>query len=289
MNLKGTLKAYYVLAKPGIIYGNLITALAGFFLASDGHIQFGVLLAMAVGTSLVMGSGCVFNNYMDRRIDALMARTKQRALVTKTISKGAALTYGTVLGFLGAAILAYWTNPLAASVAVAGWILYVLVYGIAKRRTVHGTLIGSISGAVPPVIGYVAVSNRLDLAAFLLFLMLVFWQMPHFYGIAMYRLHDYAEAKIPVLPVVKGMRAAKVQSLVYIILFGLAAASPTIYGYTGYIYLAVMAVLSLAWLRVALTDFNGKFDAVWGRKVFRFSLVLITALSVMISIGGILP
>ncbi len=277
-------KAYYRLAKPGIIYGNMITAAGGFFLASAGSFNVLLFVAMLVGISLVMASACVFNNYIDRDIDRLMARTNKRALVSGEISERNALIYAVVLGLIGFFVLTWYTNLTATYVALGGFIAYVILYGIGKRRTVHGTVIGSVSGAVPPVVGYTAVSGAIDAAAGLLFFILVLWQMPHFYAIAMYRIKDYTAASIPVLPIKKGSRHTKIQMVVYVILFVLATICLTLIGYTGYIYAVVMTVLGIMWLKFAFEGFDAPNESLWARRFFKFSLIVLLAFSVLISL-----
>lgn len=281
-------KTYYQLAKPGIVYGNALAAIGGFLLASHGHVDLGLFLAMLLGVSLVMASGCVYNNYIDRGIDKLMSRTDKRVLVTGTVSARSALVYATILGLVGICLLLL-TNILTALLGLIGFIAYVVLYGIGKRRTVHGTLIGSISGAIPPVIGYCAVSGRIDGAALLLFVILVFWQMPHFYAIATYRRKDYVAAGLPVLPVKLGMRVTKVQILVYIVGFVAACTLLTVLGYTGYAYLITMLLVGLYWLSLALPGFKTHDDDRWARKVFGGSLVVLLVFSFMISIDAFLP
>ncbi len=281
-------RTYYQLTKPGIIYGNLLTAAGGFLLAANGHIDWWLLLATLAGTSLIIASGCVFNNYLDRDIDKKMARTKQRALVAGLLQTRNALVYGTVLGLLGVLILSLWVSYLVVLIGIAAWFFYVVVYGIAKRRSVHGTLVGTIPGGASMVAGYVAVTNRLDLGALLLFVIMVCWQMPHFYAIAMYRFKDYRAAGLPVLPVEKGMLAAKKQILTYIVIFILACALLTIFDYTGYTYLAVMSATGLCWLYLGIKNFQVLSDKVWGRKMFLFSLIIITSLSFMLPVGAAL-
>ncbi len=279
------LKTYYRLTKPGIVYGNAITAAGGFFLASRGQVDAGLLVATLAGLSAVIAAACVSNNYLDRDIDRRMARTKNRALVTGKVSPRAALTFAAVLGAAGTFILLALTNLLAAGLALFGYFAYVFLYGIGKRRTVHGTLIGSISGAIPPVVGYTAVTGRLDAAAIILFLVLVTWQMPHFYSIATYRADDYSAAGIPVLPVRRGVRAAKNQIIVYIVAFLVATSLLTITGYTGLVYLVVMLAFGGYWLRLAYAGFTAPDDKLWARQLFRFSLIVILVFSAMISVG----
>jgi protoheme IX farnesyltransferase len=282
------IKKYYELAKPGIIYGNAITAIAGYFLAARGHGNLWVILGLVVGISLVMASACVVNNYIDRGIDIKMARTKKRALVTGYVSVRQALVYAAILGVAGFSTLAYWTNLLTTIIACVGFVFYVFIYAIAKRRSVHGTLVGSIAGAIPPLAGYCAMRNNIDLGAVLVFMILVLWQMPHFYAIALYRSEDYAAADIPVLPLKAGIEATKQQIIRYVVAFILATALLTAYGYTGYFYLIVMLIVGLAWLKICLQGFQAPNEKVWGRKVFRFSLIVIMVLSLMLSIGGLI-
>ncbi len=271
-------KTYYTLTKPGIIYGNFITIVAGFLLASQGFIDYGLLFVTVLGLSLVMASGCVFNNYIDRDIDALMERTKKRAMVRCLISPRNALVYATVLGTIGALILFFYTNILTTGIALFGLFAYVVLYSLwTKRTTVYGTLVGSISGAVPPVVGYTAVSNSLDVGAFIVFVILVFWQMAHSYAIAIYRLKDYTNAGIPVLPVVKGVRTAKIDMAVYVVLTTIAMLALTIFGYAGLVYSAIVIVSGLAWLALVLKGFKTSNDQLWARKMLLASIVMLLA------------
>ena len=282
-------KAYYQLTKPGIVYGNAIAAIAGFFLAARGHFNPLLFLAMLIGICLVIASGCVFNNYIDRGLDAKMERTKKRALVAKTISNRNALIYGTVLGLIGLITLLLYTNLLTTFLALLGLFFYVVVYGIGKRRSIYGTLIGSISGSIPLVVGYCSVSNNFDLGALLLFLILAFWQMPHFYAIAMYRLHDYEEAGLPVLPAIKGMETTKKHILFYIIGFIVSSLLLTAFKYTGYTYAIVMTLVGLYWLWLGIKGGKAKDTTKWAKGVFRFSLIVLLVFCGMLAINSLLP
>ncbi len=285
----GLVSTYYWLTKPGIIYGNSITVAGGFFLAAHGQIDLLLLLATLVGVALVIASGCVLNNYIDRGIDSKMSRTKNRALVKGTLPGLNAIVYAALLGLVGFAILWYFTNFLTVAVGLIGLIDYVVLYGISKRYSVYGTIVGSISGATPVVAGYTAVTNTVDAGAIILFLILVFWQMPHFYAIAVRRLDDYKSAGLPVLPIVSGLQLTKVNIAIYIIAFMGAVTMLTILGYAGYTYLAVMIGFSLAWLRLAVQGFKTGDDRKWAAQVFGFSLLVLLAFSVMISVSWFLP
>ncbi|HGE8481654.1 TPA: heme o synthase [Serratia marcescens] len=279
------IKQYLQVTKPGIIFGNLISVVGGFLLASKGSIDYPLFLATLVGVSLVVASGCVFNNYIDRDIDKKMERTKNRVLVKGLIAPSVTLVYATVLGIAGFALLYIAANPLAMWLAVMGFVVYVGVYSLyMKRHSVYGTLIGSLSGAAPPVIGYCAVTNEFDAGALILLAIFSLWQMPHSYAIAIFRFKDYQAANIPVLPVVKGISVAKHHITVYILAFMIATLMLTLVGYAGYKYLIVAAAVSVWWLGMALRGYKTENDSVWARKLFVFSIVAITSLSVMMSI-----
>jgi len=279
------IKQYLQVTKPGIIFGNLISVIGGFLLAAKGNIDFPLFLATLVGVSLVVASGCVFNNFIDRDIDRIMERKKNRALVKGLIPPKTTLVYATILGIVGFALLYIGANPLAMWLAVMGFVIYVGVYSLyMKRNSVYGTLIGSLSGAAPPVIGYCAVSGQFDTGALILLLIFSLWQMPHSYAIAIFRFKDYQAAGIPVLPVVKGISVAKHHITVYILAFMIATLMLTLSGYAGYKYLIVAGAVSVWWLGMALKGYKAENDVVWARKLFGFSIVTIMSLSFMMSV-----
>lgn len=278
---------YYLLMKPGIIIGNLITFAAGFLLASRGELQVGLFIVTLLGLGLIMASGCVFNNYIDRFIDKKMDRTKDRPLASGKIGMRNAITFGVILGIAGYALLFAYTNWVTVSVATVGFVVYVCLYSFLKCQTSYSTLIGSIAGAVPPVVGYTAVSNQLDLGAIILFLLMVFWQMPHFFAIALWHLDDYTKAGVPVLPITKGALRAKVHMLLYIIFLIPIVAMLTVTGYTGYWFLTVTTVIGLLWLAIAIKGFSTDSDKLWGRQMFRVSLVMINVICILIAFDRI--
>ncbi len=284
-----TLRQYYLLTKPGIIRGNLIVALAGFLLASDGVINFSLMLALLGGTSLIIACGCVINNYLDKDIDIYMSRTKKRALVTGTISNRNAIIYGSILGIAGALLLAFFTNYLTLACGLVGLFFYLVMYSIFKRKNIYGTLVGSVSGAVPPVAGYTAVTNQIDITAGLLFLILVFWQMPHFYAIAIFRLNDYKKAGVPVLPAIKGLQKTKKQINAYIIALGMTMTMLFFVAELSYIYLIVMLGVTIYWLFLGLKAIRSEEGIKWAHTMFSFSLVVLLVFSTLISLNAWLP
>ena len=280
--LRFVIRSYCMLAKPGIIMGNVVTAIGGFALASRGNFDFWLLLAVLEGLALIIGSACVFNNYIDRETDKKMKRTKNRPLVTGTISVRGAMIFATVLVLLGTLILALFTNALTAAIALIGFVFYVAAYSFLKYLTSYGTLIGSIAGAIPPVVGYCAVTNQFDLAGLIIFGMIVMWQMPHFYAISIYRLEDYKAASIPVLPIKKGMLKTKIHMLFYVLAFIAVSFMLTVFSYTGYVYLGVIALLGGVWLGLCIKGFKCACDTRWARKMFIFSLVVVMATCIAI-------
>lgn len=281
-------KKYLSITKPGIIFGNLITVAGGFFLASHGEINFILLLATLLGIALIIASGCVFNNVIDHDIDKLMDRTQNRVMVVGLMSKTNALTYAVVLGVVGGGLLYFFANVLTLIVALVGLFFYVVVYTLGfKRTSVYGTLVGSVSGAIPPVVGYCAVRNQLDAGAIILFIILTLWQMPHSYAIAIFRFKDYSSAQIPVLPVKLGIARAKISMLVYTILFAISITQLYFWGYTGIYYFAVSIAVGLWWIYLAIKGFWATNDVLWARKLFGFSIIIVMVLSVMMSVDYI--
>lgn len=270
------IKYYYKLTKPGIIRGNSIAVIAGFLLASQGDVSISLLLWTLLGSGLIMGGGCVLNNFIDRDIDKKMTRTKTRALASNKISPVGALMYGGILALMGFITLYNFTNNLTVYVGLFGFIFYVYIYAYFKRKTEHGTLVGSISGAVPPLAGYVAVSNNIDSGAILVFLILATWQLPHFYAIAIFRAKEYEAAKIPVMSITRGIKVTKRYVLAYMPVYFVISLLPYFYNLVGKTYLLIMITTGLYWAYVAIVNYNVLADERWAKKVFGTSLLVLT-------------
>ncbi|WP_038499537.1 heme o synthase [Candidatus Palibaumannia cicadellinicola] len=284
------IQQYLEVIKPGIVLSNLISFIGGFLLASKGEINYLLLCTTMIGVSLVVASGCVFNNVIDRDIDRKMKRTQNRTLVTQLLSLKNCLIYGIILGMTGVILLYRSANLLAMWLAIIGFTVYVGFYSLyMKRRSIYGTMIGSFAGAVPPVIGYCAVSNQFDIGALILLLIFSIWQMPHSYAIAIFRLKDYQAASIPVFPIELGISVTKNHITWYIIGFMLTTLILYFSGYvTSYEYLIIMTLVNIWWLFVALQGYkSANNDQVWARKLFILSIIAITSLSVMMSVDRI--
>ena len=311
------LKKLISLTKPGIIFGNNITLIGAFFLGlhqKNDVISWGILflfLNSILGMSLVIASACVFNNYIDRDIDSLMDRTKNRISVRNEISLPIAIVFGFVLFILGFSTLYFYVNLLTAVFAFIGFVFYVGFYSLwFKRNSIYGTAIGGISGAIPPVVGYSAISNELNLVTLSLFAMLFIWQLPHFYAIGIYRYNDYASANIPTLPIKRGLKRTKISMLFNIVLFSFLSVTPYFLGVTNILYLVVSCMISCVWICFALKGFNLKNNdklnidsnlnsefslgsqiilpdietKIWARKMFMISVLAITFLSIFMAV-----
>ncbi|MDW6094561.1 heme o synthase [Vibrio rhizosphaerae] len=280
------IKGYLSITKPGIIVGNLISTAAGFFLAAKAESASSMLLLCTLaGVALIIASGCVINNIFDRDIDSKMARTSQRLLVRGEINVDHAFIYAIVLLLAGTALLYQQTNPLTAVVVLLGYVFYVFFYTMwYKRTSVYGTLVGSISGAVPPLAGYLAVTNYVSLEGVLLFSLFCLWQMPHSYAIAMFRLQDYRQAGIPVLPVVAGIDKARKHMMAYVIAFNAVALGLYLVGNTGYEYLVVASAVCFMWTRVTFRRMTADNFEAWSKTVFKHSLIVVMSFSAVLGV-----
>lgn len=267
--MQSALARYVILTKPGIVIGNTFALITGYLFAivsSTGSFSWSSLIGSIAGTALVMASGCVFNNLLDRDIDRIMTRTKRRAFAVGTVP----LLHGSLysIGVLYAGIyLLYLTAPvLAAFIALAAWALYAICYTHFKRYSYHASLLGSIPGAAPPVIGYISAHGNSVLVAAVLFAIVVCWQMMHFYAIALMRKREYQSAAVPVITVVKGEAATRrhiewwTWALVVVLVCSTAFA-PLVYG--------ILATAISIWLLCNIDESGPEYDP---RKIFRLSL-----------------
>jgi protoheme IX farnesyltransferase len=284
------IKKYIGVAKPGIVLGNLISTAGGYLLASRGHIDAGTLQATLGGMALMVASGCVLNNLIDRNLDRKMVRTRDRVLATGSMTPFAAVLYASLLGIAGTLVLGTSTNPLCIGLVLAGLAIYVVAYSLVlKPRSMYSTLIGSLAGAAPPLTGYCAVTGRFDAGAWILLSIFSLWQMAHAHAIAVLRFKDFAAAAVPSLAGKRGVPAAKKHIAGYILAFLAAALALSICGYTGFGFLAAACVIGLLWLLMALGGLKTDDDALWARKLYIFSIVGITILSVMMAIDCRVP
>lgn len=288
--MNARIKDYVLVAKPGMVAANLVTAAGGFFLGARGSIDMTLLISTVIGISLVVASACAFNNCIDRDIDRRMRRTRNRALARGLISPVAVVACASLMGIAGSTLLLTAAGELCLAVVLAGFAVYVFVYSLyLKRNSVHAVVIGSLAGAAPPLAGYCAAGGRFDTGALILLAIFVSWQIPHSWAIALHRSDDYASAAIPVLPLRRGIACARRHIIGSIVFFMASAFTLTLCGYTGYRCLAVVALFSLSWLCLALSGGHVHHDRLWAKRLFVFSVVTILVLSIMISIDSTTP
>jgi protoheme IX farnesyltransferase len=279
---KGDWRDYVIVTKPSIVVSNLLTTFGGFWLASKSFAMddFGLRLFLTLlGATLVMAAGCVLNNYVDRDIDPNMIRTNKRPTVVGRINPRNVFWYGISLAVVGFGTLGLFVNVPSAMMALIGLFFYVIIYTIwLKRTSTLNTVVGGVSGAMPPVIGYVAVSGQMDAVAWILFIFLFLWQPPHFLALAMRRCEEYRAAGIPMLPVVRGFEETKRQMLIWAAV--LVPASLLLYalGVVGIVYFVLALILGLVWVGLLISGFYVKDDIVWARKMFLYSLIYLTVL-----------
>lgn len=275
-----TLKNYYELTKPRLLYGNLVTTVAGFVFGSRGieSTNFTSLALSTLAIAFIMASGCVINNLIDRDIDKIMERTKTRASAQGKIKTEVAVVFAALLLANGLGILFALSMNIAACTVFVGFLAYAGIYSLyAKRHSNYGTFIGAVAGATPPLAGYAAASGHIDMSGLAVFAMMILWQMPHAWAIALYRKSDYAKAEIPVLPVTDP-GSVKSNTLNMIIMFGLTSLLPYAFDRAGVYYAIIALLLSIKWWLVtseSLPTKDGESETEAGRKLFRFSLLVI--------------
>ena len=280
---------FLALIKIGIVNSNLFTTFTGLWLAfqfTDRNFlrELDLLFYTLIGAAMIIAGSAAMNNYIDRDIDPVMKSKKARPTVTGRFSPKAVLITSFSLLIVGE-ILLFLASTSAGVWGLAGILSYVVLYSMwSKRKHVSNTIVGSISGAIPPVIGWAAVEPSLGFGALALFLIMFAWQPPHFYALAMKRTEEYRAANIPMLPVVKGFKRTKMSILLWILLlFPL----PFFLMELGVIFVVLATVLNLGWLYFSIKGFRAKDDIKWATGMFVYSLNYMTILFVAIIIFSI--
>lgn len=283
------LKDFLALIKIGIVNSNLITAFTGLFLAFQfANINFvhrlDLVFSALFGTALIIAGSAALNNLIDRDIDPIMTRTRTRPTVTGRFKAPAVLAAALAFIVVGEVLL-FSANATAGLLGFAGVFSYVVLYSMwSKRRHVSNTIVGSLSGAIPPLIGWAVVNPSLGLGAWALFLIMFVWQPPHFYALAMKKTEEYRAAGIPMLPVVKGFARTKKSMLAWVVLlFPL----PFLLSELGTAFLVLATLLNVGWLVFALKGFRVKDDLKWATSMFIYSLNYMTILFVSMIIFSI--
>ena len=274
-------RQYYQLSKPRVVQLIVFCALIGMVLAVPGQPSWSdVQLALwaCVGIWLVAGAAAAFNCLVEKSIDAKMKRTAWRPTAKGELSDRQALVFSGVLCALGSVLLYVWVNPLTMWLTFATFVGYAIVYTvILKPLTPQNIVIGGASGAMPPVLGWAAMTGDVGPEALILFLIIFLWTPPHFWALALYRVEDYRKSGLPMLPVTHGNEFTRLQVLLYTIVLMAACLMPFAYGMSSWLYLVVALGLSIAFIAYAWALWREYSDAL-ARKTFRFSLIHLSAL-----------
>jgi heme o synthase len=277
-SLRYRLGQYLALTKPRITLMAAFCALIGMLLASKALPPWSLLVAATVGISLLAGAGFVVNCLAERHIDAQMARTRARPLARGQVNAFGALIFAGVLGSLGSAILLTFVNQLTMWLTMATFVGYALVYTLLlKPATPQNIVIGGASGAMPPLLGWVAITNEINAPAIVMFLIIFIWTPPHFWALALYRIEDYKRSGLPMLPVTHGPEFTRLNVLLYTVLLAACSVLPFVIRMNGLIYLASAMVLSGVFLWYAWGIWRNYSDEL-ARKTFRYSIFYLCAL-----------
>jgi protoheme IX farnesyltransferase len=276
--LAHTLRQYYELTKPRIVMLAAFCAVIGMFLAADGMVAWPILVFGTIGISLLAAAGFTFNCMVERGIDARMARTRARPAARGEVSVPAALAFAGLLGGLGTWLLLEFVNPLTMWLTLGTFVGYAVIYTVVlKPATPQNIVIGGVSGAMPPLLGWAAVSNDVAPQALVLVLIVFVWTPPHFWALALYRIEDYKRAGLPMLPVTHGPVLTRLHILLYTVLLLATSLLPFMIRMSGWLYLVSALVLGGIFLGYAWQLWREYSDAL-ARRTFRYSIVYLGAL-----------
>jgi protoheme IX farnesyltransferase len=265
-------KSFYQLCKPRVTALIVFTAVIGTFLAAPGMVAWPLLLAVTVGIGMVSGAAAAFNCLIEQEIDARMARTQGRPLPTGRVSSIETSIFASLLGLTGLLVLYIFVNPLTMWLTLATFFGYAVVYTVfLKPSTPLNIVIGGASGAMPPILGWAAVTNSVTPESMILFLIIFIWTPPHFWALALYRKAEYVKSGLPMLPVTHGDEFTRLHILLYTIILFLVTLIPFVMGMSGLIYLLGAVLLGAGFLYYAVKLYRGYSDAL-ARSTFKFSV-----------------
>jgi protoheme IX farnesyltransferase len=273
---------YYEMCKPRVVMLMILTSLVGMFLAVPGMVPLDVLILGNLGIALVASSGAVVNHLIDYKVDALMRRTHNRPIPQGRVDQKQAAIFAAAIGVIGMLILLVWVNQLSAWLTLASFVGYAFIYtGYLKRATPQNIVIGGLSGAMPPLLGWAAVTGTIEPGALILVLIIFAWTPPHFWALAIHRKDEYAKTGIPMLPVTHGEHLTKIHIILYTVIMILVTLLPYLIGMSGPLYLLAAIVLGLAFLGWSLLLlFKPKPST--AMDTFRYSIVYLMVLFVVL-------
>ncbi len=275
-------RAYYDITKPKVVALLVLTALVGMSLSVPGGLPWQLLIPAMLGIALLSSSAAAINHIVDEKIDAVMGRTHNRPLPEGKISVNNAIIFATSIAVLGFVILYSLVNPLTAFLTLAGLVGYSFIYTLyLKRATPQNITIGGLAGAIPPLLGWTAMTNEIAPNALLLVLIIFTWTPPHFWALAIHRKNDYAKVNIPMLPVTHGVSFTKTQILLYTVLLFVVCLLPYLVGMSNWLYLVGACILNLVFFGYAWQlKFHAKADT--AMATFKFSIIHLMALFILL-------
>jgi protoheme IX farnesyltransferase len=279
---KASIKDYYEITKPRVVALLVLTALVGMCLSVPGVIPWQVLIPSMLGIGLLSSAAAAINHIVDQRIDSIMGRTHNRPLPNGKISQTNAIIFASSLAFIGFFVLYMLVNSLTAWLTLSGLVGYSFIYTMyLKRATPQNITIGGLAGAIPPLLGWTAMTNEIHGNALLLVLLIFTWTPPHFWALAIHRKDEYAKVNIPMLPVTHGINFTKTQILLYTILLFVVGLLPYLVGMSNWLYLIGAVVLNLMFFAYAWKlKFNAEENT--AMETFKFSIVHLMALFVIL-------
>jgi protoheme IX farnesyltransferase len=280
---------FLALTKPRVVSLIVFTAMIGMLLAQPGAVPLAPFFFGTVGIALVAGAAAAFNCLVERKIDAVMVRTRRRPLPQGSITSAQTLLFAGIIGGGGLFLLHHYVNPLTMWLTLATFVGYAVVYTVVlKPLTPQNIVIGGASGAMPPVLGWAAVTGEVSHDALLLFLIIFAWTPPHFWSLALYRRDDYAKAGVPMLPVTHGDRFTRLSVLLYTIILTAVTLLPFATRMSGPVYLGCALVLDAIYLTYAIRIVTHYSDAL-ARRAFRYSIVYLSLLFAALLTDHYLP
>lgn len=276
---------YFILCKPRVVLLMLLTVWAGMTLAATQPLPWSLWINASLGIALLSGAAATMNHIIDHRIDAIMERTKNRPLAKGSLRLSHAFIFATVQSVLGFSLLYYWVNPLTALLTALTAVGYAIVYSIfLKRSTSQNIVIGGLSGAMPPLLGWVAVTGQLEAKSWLLVLIIFTWTPAHFWALCIHRLDEYKKSSYPMLPVTHGVPHTKLNIVLYTLLTIVASLLPYFSGMSGLFYLISVSFLNAGFLFYALKlQFSPTNDTL-ALRTFHYSILYLTGLFIAILI-----
>ena len=278
LNVMPKWRQYWALTKPRVTQLAVFCAIIGMFLATPGMVPWSVLIGGSLGIWLLAGAAFAVNCLVEQKVDAKMRRTAWRPSATGALSDAQIMTFAVIIGAIGMALLWHFANPLTMWATAATFIGYAIIYTLLlKPATPQNIVIGGLSGAMPPALGWAAVANSFTAEAWLLVLIIFTWTPPHFWALALYRREDYKQSGLPMLPVTHGERFTLLHILLYTLILIAATILPFIYQMSGYFYLVSALILGFMFLGYAIALYRQYSDEL-AKKTFRFSIIYLSLL-----------